>query len=700
MEINTKNRTVINVVYTASSVVVLIINMALLPLYTKNLTSNQFGEYSLVMSVQSFASIFIVLSVFSGMARFFNECEDKNRLKNSVLTFGLICGTAIILIGTAIAPFVSDKLFGAAKNRFLYLPMILANCLFSGIISIYLVYFSMQYKAVKNSIFKIGSLLLTLMSSSYFVIYLKKDIVGILASSLIANAITVAALLISDIKNIRLGMDKRYMKGILRYSLGLIPGNASAWVIALMNRYFINGMISLSAVAVYSIGHKFGMLIHSLLIEPHSSFFTPYKFEVCINGEGRDKIRSQYEYFNTMSWLIILGLSLFSNPAISVLTTSAYREAFKVVPIIAFSYYLSGLSDFYCIGLHLKNKMLLNSLITAVGAVANIALNVLLIPRLGMYGAALSTAFSFLVALILYYITAKKYYDFGIGLLWPWKNLIAFGLIYLAYYISREYVTGVLPELLLGVLLFSVYIMLGICFKLIPLSLVKKLLSPVKELLSPVKELLSRVKNRFVTNVYAYRLNLKDPGCKHLLQSLVNPKFTVCELDTEILKRMHVSNPAEITVSKNNLIKERILPGSNMKGYVAINRNNDICGFAHISFCEIYDSCVNLDIINDQAGIHIFDAYTFCRFRGTGVCTAIYRELLLSGMEMGLNTATINVIEGNVPAESVCRKLGFIRFRKYKYYHFFFIKLTIVKEAKKWEWKSANGSTMQLHRFC
>jgi O-antigen/teichoic acid export membrane protein len=63
--------------YFLFSIISQILNLILIPLYTKNITTDEFGQYNIVTSLQSFLSIFITLGIFSGLMRFMGDTDDK-----------------------------------------------------------------------------------------------------------------------------------------------------------------------------------------------------------------------------------------------------------------------------------------------------------------------------------------------------------------------------------------------------------------------------------------------------------------------------------------------------------------------------------------------------------------------------------------------------------------------------------------------
>jgi O-antigen/teichoic acid export membrane protein len=334
----------------------------------------------------------------------------------------------------------------------------------------------MQYKALLSSIITIGKMILTLVLTVVLMVNFNQGIIGALQAQLITYAVIVVLLMLKDLKNFKLRLKRRELRDMLSYGAALAPGQMSSWVLTLIDRYFIKGMINLSAVGIYSVGYKVGTMIDPVFIVPFRSAFAPYKFDVYKQENGKEKIREVYKYFNFLGWFVLLGLSLFGNAAIKILTTSEYAEAFKVVPFIAFSYFLWGLVEFYGFGLHVANKAIISSFIVTISAVLNIVFNFILIPSFGINGAAFATIMSYIVANILYYFFGKKYYSLGLNLLEPFKYIFVFALVYACYYFIKPYLNSIFVEILLAAVLCVIYLILNIVFKFISVETIKDII--------------------------------------------------------------------------------------------------------------------------------------------------------------------------------------------------------------------------------
>lgn len=649
-----KNKVLSNgVVYFISSILTQSINLILIPLYTRNLSQEQYGQFDLISSVQQFLSIMITLGVFSGMMRFFNEFDNKQELKNTSLTFSLIWGTVCISLVYLINPFIADHLFNNFDDSMQYLPYTVITSILVCLVSIYSSFYSMQFKAFKSSAIQISTMLFTLLFALFFLRVVHGGVLGILKAQLYANLLVFMALFIADLKHFRFRMRMVQLKKIIRYGLGFLLGDVSSWALALIDRFFIKGLINLSSVAVYSIAYKIGMLINPVLIVPFTSIFTPFKFKVYKEEEGKEKLKKVFNMYNFIGWFCIIGLSLFARILIKILATDVYLHAFYIIPIIAFSYFLWGIGAFYSLGLHISNKMLLNSIIVIIAAVTNIIANILLIPPLGISGAALSTVLAYMVANALFYRYSKKYYHFGLGLLYPYKYIIVFVILYAPYLLFVYTLDHILLEVLLNGVLCAAFFLLSIAFGFIS-----------KEELNQILNKIRSKKNKFYYSVYGYGMELPNLPPK-LEESSRSHAYELQPMTLEVLERMRSEHPDEMDEDKHMILRERILYSVSETGYVVTDQEG-ICGYFHLTTVSMNTGIVNKRIALGEDGIGFFDDYTFERHRGKGIHKFSVDQRIRLAVEMGYSKAIVFIYAGNTPSEKTYQQFGFLPYINYK----------------------------------
>lgn len=468
-----------SLIYSVASILTQAFTLLMVPVFTKNMSQEQFGQYNLLISMQSLLAIFITIGVYSGMTRFINEFEDKNKTKNIVLTFSAGWGLIMFLLSLFLGDLLYNLIFPLERDGGIYISYIVGSAVLLCLISIYISFYTMQFKPKHVSAINLARAVLVLIASVYFIIFRQQGLYGALQAQLYAYVFLLSMLIFYDRRNIKLDFEWNRLKSMLKYSAGLIPGQMSAWVFTLVDRYFINAMMGLQHVAVYSMGYKLGMMMEPLFIAPFKLVFTSFKYKVYKDADAPEKFRNIYVYYNFIGWFCVLGFSVFARPAIALLSTPEYAEAFKVVPLIAFSYFLYGLGEFYSLGIHIENKPILESLILGVGGASSILLNLALLPKLGIMGAAVATILSYFLMNILYFRVGNKYLNLGLRYLEPFKGgLVVLGLLVI-YISTQSLINSFLVEILYSTLLCIIFLIIGFLIGLVPREAAKAALSMV-----------------------------------------------------------------------------------------------------------------------------------------------------------------------------------------------------------------------------
>ena len=118
--------------------------------------------------------------------------------------------------------------------------------------------------------------------------------------------------------------------------------------------------------------------------------------------------------------IIYLGLVYFSEELLVILTPPQYHNAYFLIPILLSAYIFRG---FYCFSsspLFFRKLTKFIPLITFSAGLFNILANIVLIPIIGVYGAALTTVLSFFLTSVLAEYFSKK----AFRMQYEWSNII------------------------------------------------------------------------------------------------------------------------------------------------------------------------------------------------------------------------------------------------------------------------------------
>jgi O-antigen/teichoic acid export membrane protein len=161
-------------------------------------------------------------------------------------------------------------------------------------------------------------------------------------------------------------------------------------------------------VGLFGVGYRVASLA-GLLMLGFQGALTPLVFTHYRDPETPATLARLFRWFVAFALMVVAGLSLFAPEFLRVFTTPAYVDGARVVPLLAPAVVLSGMYIF-APGLALAKRTGGMALITVAGALLNTGLNFLLVPRLGIVGAAAATFTSALAVFGMYMAASQRLY--------------------------------------------------------------------------------------------------------------------------------------------------------------------------------------------------------------------------------------------------------------------------------------------------
>lgn len=193
---------------------------------------------------------------------------------------------------------------------------------------------------------------------------------------------------------------------VLRYGLPLTASFAVSFVLSGSDRLLIGWLINESATGVYSAGYDISQRTITTLMMVVNLAAYPLAVSA-LEEEGREAAYEQMSENGTLLLAIGLpstvGLVMLSPEFGTLFLGQEFREAgIELLPWIAGGALLSGIRAYhYDLAFQLGNRTLNQVWVLGGAAVANLGLNLWLIPIFGVMGAAYATIASYAIALVL-----------------------------------------------------------------------------------------------------------------------------------------------------------------------------------------------------------------------------------------------------------------------------------------------------------
>lgn len=380
------------------------ISFITIPIFTRLLSSEEYGFYSVYMSWENILMIFATLNlsyqVFNnGMIKYKN---DRNGYASSMV--GLTLVSSIIMF---IIYIIFSKQWSNYTNvSFMYMILMITDMIFVGILGIFTVRERYDFKYKIIVLLTVISMITNPILGIIFVLYFKDKVLGRIVSIVIINVIVgiIASIILYKRSKKIINLD--YWKYALKIDFPLVPHYLSMVLLNSSDRIMIGSMLGNSFVAYYSIAYNVAMIMQ-ILINSINSSFNPWLYQKLEKKE--------YSNIRKNSSLLISGVALvtilpmfFGPEVIYILGSSEYASAANIMSIISASVFMIYLySLFISVELFFEKSKLvmIGSVFTTI---INIILNYLFINKYGYIAAGYTTLISYIVLTIFHYLNIKK----------------------------------------------------------------------------------------------------------------------------------------------------------------------------------------------------------------------------------------------------------------------------------------------------
>ena len=456
-----------------------ILSFLLMPFITKVMGTGEYGAADLVQQTANVLIPVVTLAVNSAALRF---ALDKAADKRDVFTTGIrttFVGFAIFLVFIPVFPLIKVNDFVLGDYTLLIYLFVLVSSMRQ-----------LCQQFVRGCghvrLFAIDGILATATNLGFTLLYLGVfhwGVTGYVMSIITSDALSVLFLfwrgrLAGQIK--WKGNNPIVRKNMLKYCIPLIPTIILWWIINVSNRYLVTYFIGLDANGLYTAASK----IPNFVVMFSSIFIDAWQLSAVDEYDSEDRAKFFTNIFRIYSggvFTVASALILFDQFITTILVSDSYYTSWEYVPVLIIATTFSCLVNFLA-SIYMAEKKSVMSMVTAMlGAVMNVVVSLILIPRIGTVGAAVGTAVSFITVFVARVINTRKYVkiDFKFGQMIPQVIILIVQ-------------TVVLLKLRSGVLMYVIEAALTVVMVLFNVKIIREL---AELLLGKAKELLKRKKS-------------------------------------------------------------------------------------------------------------------------------------------------------------------------------------------------------------
>ena len=406
-------------IYTLLNIVNKAIPFLLLPIIVRMLSVDDFGRYSLFITVESLLIPIVSLNLHAALSRHyyydgFNLSEYLSTIIYSILGISLIFFILIFFL-----PESFINLLGLSSPYFVQLAVISASI--AGLIGMVSNLFRLQRKPWFYGAFSITQSLFLFLCIFIFCVINPTYSMMVYGRFFYAILFFIVCMFLLKSRNyLKLTFRKFFFIKALKFSLPTVVYSLSVFVFVSADRFFIKHFLGIKEVGFYSAIFQLSSII-SILGMSINAAWMPWLFENLKKKNYQTNVFIvKLSYGLIFSFLIIGLLSCLIFPFFAriILPSNFHQYIYISIPIII-GFVFEGIYLIVSPYLFFAEKTKYNGYIGIIIACINVMLNIILVPYCGILGAAIAICCSYILLAIIFFIFSSKVYPM------PWLYFLS-----------------------------------------------------------------------------------------------------------------------------------------------------------------------------------------------------------------------------------------------------------------------------------
>jgi len=398
-------------IYGIGGLVSRILAVLLLPVYATYLRGEGFGKIETVVAFTTVLVIVLRLGISSAFFRFYFDSEDPPHRTLVVRTsfwFTMTMATAGLVVGWVLAPEI-DGWLRLGNDPWLVRAAFVglwAQMNYEQLTSL----FRVEERSTAFLAASLANVLITIGATLLLVVAWRKGPTGAVVGNFIGTLAVYGVLLAYRRYQLGLQFDRGLLREMNRFGLPLVPSALALWAINFIDRIFIAHYKDQTEVGVYSVAVRISSAIVFLMVAFRLAW-PAFAYSISDDREAKRTYAFVLTYLVLVCAWVSLALGALAPWLVDVLAPKPeFARAAEAVAPLAFAATAYAGYTVIAIGSGRARRTQGNWIVAAVAALVNIALNIVLIPRYGMIGAAIATLAAYVVLFGGMYVYAQRVY--------------------------------------------------------------------------------------------------------------------------------------------------------------------------------------------------------------------------------------------------------------------------------------------------
>lgn len=374
------------------------------PIFTRLLSTEEYGSYNVYVSWSSIIAIFITLKIPSSVLQqaYVKFSDEKKQLASSMQGLSLVLcllATVIYVINTSFW----NKATGLTTDVFL---VMILGIWATNVYEIWAQGERTNFQWKKVAAITVLTTILKPTCGIIAILLFPEQKVNARIFSLVAvEVIAYIGLFFSQLEKGNFYV-KKFWKYALVFAIPLIPHYLSQQVLSQTDRLMINAICGAGDAGIYSLAYQVAMVM-TLFNSAMSSTLNPWIYKQ-IKNRSFEKIAPTVEILMALLMALSLSMIIFAPEIIAIFAPSSYYAAIWAIPPVAMSCVFMFLySVFVCFEFYYEKRSYI-VYASVAGAALNVILNAIMIPIFGYVAASYTTLICYIVFCVMHFIFMRK----------------------------------------------------------------------------------------------------------------------------------------------------------------------------------------------------------------------------------------------------------------------------------------------------
>jgi O-antigen/teichoic acid export membrane protein len=399
-------------VYGLGGLVSRILAVLLLPLYTAYLDPGDLGAVGVVTALSAVLVTILRGGISSAFFRFWFDSPEPAARRTVLRTsfwYTMSAATFGLVAGWVFAPQIADAVSLDGQDWLVRAGFVglWAQMNYEQLTAV----FRVEQRAWGFLVASLTNVAVTIGATVVLVVILDEGAIGVVAGNFTGTLVVYLALLGYRREQLGLELNRPLLRAMQRFGWPLVPSALALIVMNFSDRLFIAHLSSLAEVGKYELGVRIASAM-VLLLSAFRMAWPGFAYAIEDEGEAKRTYAFVLTYLVAFASWVALGLGLLAPWLVQLLAprNDAFWPGERVVAPLAFSAALFAGYIVVSIGIGRARRTGFNWVVTGTAAAVNVGLNLVLVRKYGMEGAAASSVVSFAVLFVFMAAYSQRIY--------------------------------------------------------------------------------------------------------------------------------------------------------------------------------------------------------------------------------------------------------------------------------------------------